>query len=263
MAMKRPVEIRQNIALYNLTLLIGPNESGKTALLEKMYFVLSYTQKPEAIQAADFITTSPEETELRNPDEAEILLDEKMNYIIYTNPSAAFTSVSVQKLKPLIRLQSLSAAINEINSVLNDVYNDLKTVRHEEEMDAISSAVRIVDEPVTPSFYTAFAVTLAVYAFALSLDGNKVLLLVDEPEAFAYPSVSYVAGRVFRHLASKSENLFIVATTHSWDFFAGAYRGGAEWVKVYNFRRNGRKIQIEPLKDDLYIPGFSMPSLLR
>ena len=118
---------------------------------------------------------------------------------------------------------------------------------------------RVTD--VTPFFYPAFVVTAVSYAYAMSRK-HKVVLLLDEPEAFSYPSAAYTMGRILRHLTGKSTNLYVIAITHSWDLYAGAEKDRPEWVEVYTYRREGRKASIEPLRKGLYIPGFSVSGLL-
>ena len=263
-----PIEIKQYIHIKNLTIFIGENGSGKTTLLEKI-FVTKFTKgNTIRIRAGYYLTDNRDPEEENDTNETEndaVTIDEPIDYIIYTNPSAVFTDTdSIKYLKSKITLSSFYDAISEVIYVLNEIHNELKANLHDEEFMPITSALKLIDDPDRLSDYTSFIITLTLYSYSLSRNGKNVLLLIDEPESFSYPSVVYTTGRIFRHLTMKSPNLFIITTTHSWDLFAGAYRGGADWLEVYNFKKlSGKKVLIERLNDDLYIPGFSMPALLR
>lgn len=291
-----PLEVSADLDLARLTLFIGPNLNGKSLVLRCIYTALKGEKYNLSLsfRGVEGCEVDSEADYVLYADPYMVtyyLYDKYRKYFESAEPEEGLSGLAeigrdvrgpidnLLDFKSLIRDEDLKDALDEEGEALNEIRKELSEVGHEEEYkyllpltvsvtrrglewrDAFGDKGDSVTD-VTPFFYPAFVVTAAVYAYAMSKE-SRVVLLLDEPEAFSYPSSAYAMGRIFRHLTGRSANLYVIAVTHSWDLFAGAYRGGAEWVKVYTYRREGRKVAVEPLRDDLYIPGFSVSALLR
>lgn len=295
-----PLDIHTELDLNKMTLFIGPNLNGKSLLLRCIYSSVTGVKYNLTV---DFKPIG------------ECSVDESFDYTLYIDPyvltyyiydkyksyfeysessseeaSAAITALSeigkdttsilkLLDIRSLARDEDLSDAINEVDTVVKEIREELKKVNHEEEakyllplrVSVTKQGIEWVDvfgdegnnvTVLTPSFYPSFVLTAVMYSYALSKKKVKVLLLLDEPEAFTYPSFAYTMGRVIRHLTNKSQYLYTFVITHSWDFYKGVLHGEQN-VSVFTFDREGRKVSVKPREKSWYIPGFSVSAILR
>lgn len=257
-----PVEIRTTIEVPKIVALIGPNLSGKTTFIEHTIISLR-NRGTKVFLMAPYITDYGDQEkyfEDNNNSLHDVVVEEKIDYVVYVNSRAPSVLASdISNLRKMLRASYLAEAISVADEELFRIYSELKGAQHEEEYEVIDMILsKLNEDPHSISTYSAYVMTIAIYSYALSKE-NRVLLLVDEPEAYTYPSVVYALARIFKHLAEKSDNMFMIIATHSWDFLTGLK---SNLVRVYNFRRVGNKVNIEPLDKGLYIPGFSVSGLL-
>lgn len=295
-----PLKIEESLDLGKTTMFIGPNLAGKSLLLRCIFS--SITKAEKYVLTVDFDVVR------------ECSVDEEFNYAIYVDPYAVtyllydkygslfevedeeITSrlssltymredvkgiLRLAEIRSLTRDDDLVQAVNELNNVLKQIYEELKEVGHEEEVkyihplrifvtgrglewkDAFGNEGNSVSN-LSPSFYPSFVVTTALYSYALSKKRVKVLLLLDEPDAFAYPSFAYTMGRIIRSFSNKSEYLYTLIVTHSWDFYKGMLNNKPLDIRLFTCSRDGNTISIRPLSsDEWYIPGLSVSAVLR
>ena len=292
----KPVKVAADLNLPRLTLFIGPNLNGKSTVLRCIYsavkgekYNLSLSFKPvegcevdgEAdyvLYADPYVVTYYLYDKYRKYFEYAESQEESLSELAEIGRDVRGPVESLFEFKSLIPDDDLAQALDEVDTVLEELRSELREAGHEEEWEYLlplrvyvtrrglewrdvfgGMGDRVTD--VTPFFYPAFIVTAISYAYAMSRK-HKVVLLLDEPEAFSYPSAAYTMGRILRHLTGKSTDLYVIAITHSWDLYTGTEKNRPEWVEVYTYRREGEKVSVEPLKRGLYIPGFSVSGLL-
>ena len=290
-----PVEVSAELDLPRLTLFIGPNLNGKSTVLKCIFTAMKGKRYWLTLRFNDVegCEVDEEVNYVLYADPYMVtyyLYDKYKQYFLMAEEAERLSELAeigrdvrgpvddLLEFKSLIPDDYLAEAGHEVDKVLEKLHDELREAGHEEEWKYLLPLRVYVTKDgiewrdvfekkgegvtnVTPFFYPAFIVTATTYAYAMSKK-RKVVLLLDEPEAFSYPSAAYTMGRIFRHLSEKSDNLYIIAITHSWDLYAGAEKDRPEWVEVYTYKREGKKVSIEPLRKGLYIPGFSVSGLL-
>lgn len=288
-----PVELKTTLETNRITLIIGPNLVGKTLLLRCIY---GSTSGLKYNLSVDFPNMS--ECSVDEEFDHVIYLDPyAITYYIYDKYKEFFVEEDKGELLALSRIgrevsgilglneirlrikdDDLFKAMKFVEDEINEVAKEAREAGHEEEVKYLMPLrVYVTAEGIEwkdvfgnegkyttklpPSFYPAFVLTTISYSYALSLKKEKVLLLLDGPETFAYPSTAYVLGRVAQRLASGSENFYIITTTHSWDFFEGVLRS-KNLTTIYVMMREGNKAKIVPFEEGWYIPGFSLSGVL-
>jgi len=290
-----PVEANVTLELTRLTLLIGPNLNGKSILLRCIYnsikglkYNLSVNYPPigECSIDEDFnyvIYIDPYIITYYIYDKYREFFEryegnEKLSKLSEIGKEVSGIS-RLLEIRSLSRDDDLFEAKQQVNNVIREITEELKEAKHEEEGKYLvplwisltknglewrdifgNEGTKITELP--PSFYPSFVLTATMYSYALSKKRENVLLLLDEPEAFTYPSFAYTLGRIIRHLTENSEYLHVVAITHSWDFYRGLLHRNSSNVKVYVINRDGKKLEIVPREDSWYIPGFSVSAVL-
>lgn len=295
-----PLDIHTELDLNKMTLFIGPNLNGKSLLLRCIYSSVTGVKYNLTVDFQPIGECSVDEsfdyTLYIDPYVLTYYIyDKYKSYFEYSESSSEEASATITALseigkdtasilklldiRSLARDEDLSDAIKEVDTVVKEIEEELKKVNHEEEakyllplrVSVTKHGIEWVDvfgdegnnvTVLTPSFYPSFVLTAVMYSYALSKKKVKVLLLLDEPEAFAYPSFAYTMGRVIRHLTNKSPYLYTIVITHSWDFYKGVLHGEQN-VSVFTFDREGRKITVKPKEKSWYIPGFSVSAILR
>lgn len=290
---REPIELQATLDANRVTAIIGPNAVGKTLLLRCVYGSTSGTKYNLSV---DFSNVS--ECGVDEEFDHVIYLDPyAITYYIYDKYKEFFSEEEKGEISVLSRIGREVSGILSLNEVRlrsrdDDLFKAMKLVEdeigevareareagHEEEVKYLMPLrVSVTAEGIEwkdvfgnegksvlqlpPSFYPALALTTMVYSYALSLKREKVLLLLDEPEAFAYPSTAYVLGRVAQRLASSSESLYIIAATHSWDFFKAVLRS-KKLTTIYVMTREGNKATIASFEESWYVPGFSLVSVI-
>ncbi|MGC9105434.1 MAG: hypothetical protein ACP5HQ_03300 [Thermoprotei archaeon] len=292
-----PVELKATLEANRITLIVGPNVAGKSVLLRCIFHSITGNKYDLSVETEPIKECSVNE----NFDDAVYLDPYAITYYIYDKYKDYFREAEEvgEKNLELTRLskigkdvsgilrlfyvrsrsrdEDLYEAMRLVEGEVAEVSKEAKEAGHEEEVkylmplrisvtpegiewrDVFGNEGRSVTK-LPPSFYSALALTAMIYSYALSKK-EKVLLLLDEPEAFAYPSFAYTLGRVAQRLASSSENLYIIATTHSWDFYKGVMRS-SNLVTAYVMTRERNKVTLSTLKEGWYIPGFSLSGVL-
>lgn len=290
------VEIHKTIDIDKLTVLIGPNVSGKSLILRCIYSSLKSTKYVMSIPFDEL-----KECRIDEDDFDYVIYNDVYSIVYYIydqyrkeleyylgdaqNPNYAFFLKISNDLRTLdllneIRLrvsdESIFKANEEIRQLLNEIKGKLKQAGLEEEAEFIlplrvyptaegfewedytgEKGQGVQDLP--PSFYSSVIVTLMHYAYALSLK-KKVMVLLDEPDAFAHPLLAYFLGRLIHKLVFKSPNLYAVVVTHNWDFFKGVTEG--ELPRVYVVTRKWKEVELYEWKGEIYVPGFSTSSVI-
>lgn len=175
------------------------------------------------------------------------------------------------------RDEDLVEASEKVEEAVKEITEELKSADHENDANyLISLRISITKNGIEwkdifgnqgskvfelpPSFYPALVMTTAIYSYALSKKKEKVLLLLDEPDAFTYPSFAYTLGRVIKHLTVTSDYLSVITVTHSWDFYKGLSHGGES--ETFILDRSGKRIDVKPMEESWYVPGFSVSAVL-
>ncbi|MBB5254602.1 hypothetical protein [Sulfurisphaera ohwakuensis] len=293
-----PLKIEESLDLGKTTMFIGPNLAGKSLLLRCIFS--SITKAEKYILTVDF--NSVGECSIDEEFNYAIYVDPyAVIYFLYDKYKSLFEEeetsskhssltyvredvkgiLRLAEIRSLTRDDDLVQAANELNNVLTQISEELKEVEHEEEVkyiyplkiSVISRGIEWKDafgnegnsvNNLPPSFYPSFIVTAALYSYALSKKRVKVLLLLDEPDAFAYPSFAYTMGRIIRNFSNKSEYFYTLIITHNWDFYKGMLHDKPLNLRLFKCSRNGNTISIRPLSiDEWYIPGLSVSAVLR
>lgn len=290
-----PVEIKTTLNFSRITLIIGPNLAGKSVLLRCIFHAVSGNKYNLSVETDPIKECSIDE----KFDNAVYLDPYVITYYIFDKYKDYFIEPGWENDKEMIRLRRIGQDISNVLKLSDlrartrdeDLYDAMRLVDeevakvskeakdagHEEEVKYIMP-LRVSVTPegliwrdvfggegqgavrLPPSFYPALVLATVMYSYALSKK-EKVLLLLDMPEAFAYPSFTYTLGRVVQRLASSSENIYLIASTHSWDFYTGVKRAG-DLVTTYVMTREGDKVTLSTLKEGWYIPGFSLSGVL-
>ncbi|WP_054850225.1 ATP-binding protein [Vulcanisaeta sp. JCM 14467] len=126
-------------------------------------------------------------------------------------------------------------------------------------------------EELSSVYAPSLVVFYALHTYALP---QNSVLLIEEPEAHAHPSLSLFLGYFLNKLVQDSERrlrggekpwiFHIVTATHSMDFLRGALMAGEDTVEVYVFNRDVAegKITVEPWSGGAVVPGLTEPALL-
>ncbi|BFI75736.1 hypothetical protein [Sulfurisphaera ohwakuensis] len=293
-----PLKIEESLDLGKTTMFIGPNLAGKSLLLRCIFS--SITKAEKYILTVDFNIVR--ECSIDEEFNYAIYVDPyAVIYFLYDKYKSLFEEeetssklsslthvredvkgiLRLSEIRSLTRDDDLVQAANELNNVLTQISEELKEVGHEEEVkyiyplkisvtsrglewkDAFGNEGNSVNN-LSLSFYPSFVVTTALYSYALSKKRVKVLLLLDEPDVFAYPSFAYTMGRIIRNFSNKSEYLYTLIVTHNWDFYKGMLHDKPLNLRLFTCSRNGNTISIRPLSiDEWYIPGLSVSAVLR
>ncbi|MEM1627592.1 MAG: hypothetical protein QXV69_10115 [Sulfolobaceae archaeon] len=295
-----PLIIEGTLDLGRVALLIGPNLNGKSLLLrciyhsavgEKYVLTIGFDKVGECSVDEEF-----NHVVYIDPYAIAYFLYDKYKEFFEEEPrekdTRKFTILSsvredvkgilkIAEIRALTRDDDLFQGMKELENVVQQISQELKDVGHEEESkyiyplrisvtthglewkDVFGGEGTSVTQ-LTPSFYPSLVVTTVMYSYALSKKKAKVLLLLDEPDAFAYPSFAYTVGRIIRHFTDISDYLYAVITSHSWDFYKGILHGKSSNVKIFTWTRDGNKVSIVPFStEEWYIPGFSVSAVLR
>jgi len=288
------ISFNGELDLPKLTVIIGPNLSAKSVFLKCIY---SSVPAPEKFNLGSY--TEPlrecQVEEGENFDYAVYIDVYAITYRIYEEvkdlmeryadkiPTEMY-SILEKQLPTLSFLNDIRSLITDdeicesrevVEKLLTKIKEKLKTLNLEEEIDYLEplqvfpTKNRLIWKDFTgsrgegvkylsPTFYNAAIVTLMQYLYALSKK-FKVLLILDEPEAFAHPSFAFFLGKLINKLTLESKNLFTICVTHSWDFLQGIKNGAK--VKVIRRRKDG-KVEINEWNGEVYIPGFGVTGML-
>jgi predicted ATPase len=282
-------EINGTIDIDKLTVLIGPNISGKSLILKCIYSSLKSTKYILSIPFNELSDCKIDENNFdyiiyndiysivyfiydKYRKEFEYYLDdtENPNYTFFTKMSNDLKTLDLlNEIRLMVTDESISKANNEIEDKLKKVGLDEESnyilllrifpTSGDLEWKDYSGEEGQGVQDLSPSFYSSSIVTLMQYTYALSLK-KKVLLLLDELDAFAHPILAYFLGKLIHRLVSKSHNLYVVTVTHNWDFFKGIIEG--DLPKVYVVKRKGKNVEFSEWKGEIYIPGFSTSSVI-
>jgi predicted ATPase len=288
------LEINANLEFQKMALLIGPNNSGKTLILRCI------TQLQKTDEMKKYKIGMEELTPFVN--NCEVNSDTEFKNIIYIDPLVMAFRVYyeysydddcdniLRKTNDILYLinireeildTDINDALNKVNDELNKITKEAEESGHPEEVKhLIPTWVNVNEETIIwrdqygnyyddykiapMSIYPALVLNVLMYGYALS-KREPTLLLIDNPEAFAYPPFSYSIGRIMARLATESDNLYIISATHSWEILIGAKRKTERTLnetKVYFVDREGNKITLKELSEGWYIPGLSLPGVL-
>ncbi|ADN50542.1 hypothetical protein [Vulcanisaeta distributa] len=126
-------------------------------------------------------------------------------------------------------------------------------------------------EELSSVYAPSLVVFYALHTYALP---QNSVLLVEEPEVHAHPSLALFLGYFLNRLVRDSEQrlrsgekpwvFHVVVSTHSMDFLRGALMAGEDTVGVYVFDRDVTegKITVKPWSGGAVIPGFTESRLL-
>jgi predicted ATPase len=288
------ISFNGELDLPKLTVIIGPNLSGKSVVLKCIY---SSVPAPEKFNLGSYIESLGEcqVEEGENFDYAVYIDVYAITYRIYEEvkdlmeryadkiPTEMYSILEKQlptlsflnDIRSLITDDEIGESREVVEKLLTEIKEKLKTLNLEEEIDYLEplqvfpTKNRLIWKDFTgsrgegvkylsPTFYNAAIVTLMQYLYALSKK-YKVLFILDEPEAFAHPSFAFFLGRLINKLTLESKNLFTICITHSWDFLQGIKNGAK--VKVIRRRKDG-KVEINEWNGEVYIPGFGVTGML-
>lgn len=131
----------------------------------------------------------------------------------------------------------------------------------------LNSDIELGLGPTSRSFHNA-ANDIAIYSdgvkafvglIMLIVAGDPKVLLIDEPEAFLHPSLSYKLGKEISLSASKTGKKVFVAT-HSADFVMGCIQSGAP-VNIVRLTYNQGVATARLLPSDVLKPMMQKPLL--
>ncbi len=288
------ISFNGELDLPKLTVLIGPNLSGKSVILKCIYSSVPALEKFNLGSYTESL------------GECQVEEGENFDYVVYNDVYAIAYSI-YEEVKDLMEryadkiptemysiLEQQLATLSFLNNIRNLITDDeigesrevvekllteikekLKSLKLEEEIDYLEPLQLFPTKNglnwkdftgsrgegvkyLSPSFYNAAIVTLMQYLYALSKK-YKVLLILDEPEAFAHPSFAFFLGKLINKLTLESKNLFTICITHNWDFLQGI-KSGAK-VKVIRRKKDGR-VEINEWNGEVYIPGFGVTGML-
>jgi len=290
------ISFNGELDLPKLTVIIGPNLSAKSVIFKCIYSSVP-VPAPEKFNLGSY--TEPlgecQVEEGENFDYAVYIDVYAITYRIYEEvkdlmeryadkiPTEMYSILEKQlptlsflnNIRNLITDDEIGESREVVEKLLTEIKEKLKSLKLEEEIDYLEPLQLFPTKNglnwkdftgsrgegvkyLSPSFYNAAIVTLMQYLYALSKK-YKVLLILDEPEAFAHPSFAFFLGKLINKLTLESKNLFTICVIHSWDFLQGIKNGAK--VKVIRRRKDG-KVEINEWNGEVYIPGFGVTGML-